>query len=48
MQQEPDQDEKEDDKSSTGGVSSLDFNFLSDFENGMDTLETGEDQKGAG
>ena len=42
MQQDPDQAEKEDDKSSTGGVSSLDFNFLSDFENGADTLETTE------
>ena len=39
MQQDPDQAEKEDDKASTGGISSLDFNFLSDFENGMDTLE---------
>ena len=39
MQQDPDQTEKEDDKYSTGGMSSLDFNFLSDFENGTDTLE---------
>ena len=39
MQQDPDQVEKEDDKASTGGMSSLDFNFLSDFENGTDTLE---------
>ena len=39
MQQDPDQAEKEDDKSSTGGMSSLDFNFLSDFENSTDTLE---------
>ena len=39
MQQDPDQTEKEDDKASTGGMSSLDFNFLSDFENGTDTLE---------
>ena len=39
MQQEPDQAEKEDDKASTGGMSSLDFNFLSDLENGTDTLE---------
>ena len=30
---------KEDDKASTGVMSSLDFNFLSDFENGTDTLE---------
>ena len=39
MQQDPDQAEKEDDKASTGGMSSLDFNFLSNFENGTDTLE---------
>ena len=39
MQQDSDQAEKEDDKASTGGMSSLDFNFLSDFENGTDTLE---------
>ena len=39
MQQDPDQAEKEDDKASTGGMSSLDFNFLSDFENGTDTLK---------
>ena len=39
MQQDPDQAEKEDDKVSTVEMSSLDFNFLSDFENGMDTLE---------
>ena len=39
MQQDPDQAEKEDDKASTGGMSSLVFNFLSDFENGTDTLE---------
>ena len=40
MQQDPDQAGKEDDKASTGGVSSLDFkNFLSDFENGMASLE---------
>ena len=42
MQQEPDQAEKEDDKASTGGVSIPDFNFLSDFENGADALETTE------
>ena len=30
---------KEDDEASTGGMFSLDFNFLSDFENGTDTLE---------
>ena len=39
MQQDPDQAEKEDDKASTGRMTSLDFNFLSDFENGTDTLE---------
>ena len=42
MQQEPDQAEKEDDKAPTGGVSSLDFNFLNDFESGADALETTE------
>ena len=39
MQQNPDQAEKDNDKASTGGISSLDFNFLSDFENGADALE---------
>ena len=39
MQQDPDKAEKKDDKASTGGMSSLDFNFLSDFENGTNTLE---------
>ena len=40
MRQGPDQAGKEDDKASTGGVSSVDFEiFLSDFENGMDALE---------
>ena len=39
MHQDPDQAEKEDDKASTGGLSSLDFNFLSDFESGADALE---------
>ena len=34
MQQEPGQADREDDKESTGGVSRLDFNFLSDFESG--------------
>ena len=38
MQQDPDQAEKEDDKASTGRMSSMDFNFLSDFENGTDTF----------
>ena len=42
MQEGPDQVEKEDDKASTGGVSSLDFNFLSEFENNADTLEATE------
>ena len=40
MQQDTDQ--AEDDKASTGGMSSLDFNFLSDFENNADTLEAVE------
>ena len=31
MQQDPDRAETEDDKASTGGMSSLDFNFLSEF-----------------
>ena len=39
MQQDPDQAEKKNDKASTGGISSLDFNFLSNFENDTDTLE---------
>ena len=39
MQQDPDQAEKEDDKESTGGMSSLEFNFLSHFESGVDALE---------
>ena len=39
MQQDPDQAEKEDDKASTGGISSIDFNFLRDFESGADALE---------
>ena len=39
IQKDPDQAEKEDDKASTGGMFSLDFVFLSDFENGTDTLE---------
>ena len=42
MQPELDQAEKEDYKASTGGVSSLDFNFLSDFESGADALEMTE------
>ena len=42
MQEDPNQAEKEDDKASTGGISSLDFNFLSDFENNADALEKTE------
>ena len=42
MQQGKDQADREDDKASTGGISSLDFNFLSDFENNADTLEVAE------
>ena len=42
MQEDHDQAEKEDDKASTGGISSLDFNFLSDFENNADALKTTE------
>ena len=39
MQQNPDHAEKEDAKASKGGVSSLDFSFLSDFEKGADAME---------
>ena len=42
MQQYAGQAGGEDDRASTGGVSSLDFNFLSDFENHSDTLEATE------
>ena len=42
MQQDANQAGGEDDRASTGGVSSLDFNFLSDFENNADTLEATE------
>ena len=42
MQEDLDQAEKEDDKASTGGISSLDFNLFSDFENNADALETTE------
>ena len=42
MQRDTDQADREDDKASTGGISSLDFNFLSDFENNADTLEAAE------
>ena len=38
MQQDQDQAEKEDDKASTGGMSSLDFNFISDFQNDTETV----------
>ena len=44
MQQDPDQAEKEDDKASTGGMSSLDFNLFSDFEYGTDTLKATTDE----
>ena len=37
-----DQADREDDKASTGRISSLDFNFLSDFENNADSLEAAE------
>ena len=42
MQQDADQAGGEDDRASTGGVSSLEFNFLSDFENNADTVEATE------
>ena len=42
MQQDANQAGGEDDRASTGAVSSLDFNFLSDFENNADTLEATE------
>ena len=42
MQQDANQAGGDDDRASTGGVSSLDFNFLSDFENNADTLEATE------
>ena len=42
MQQGNDQADREDDKASTGGTSSLDFIFLSDCENNADTLEAAE------
>ena len=42
MQQDANQAGGEDDRASSGGVSSLDFNFLSDFENNADTLEATE------
>ena len=42
MQQDAGQAGGEDDRASTGGVSSLDFNIFSDLENNADTLETTE------
>ena len=42
MQQDANQAGGEDDRESTGGISSLNFNFLSDFENNADTLEATE------
>ena len=42
MQPDADQAGGEDDRASTGGVSSLDFNIFSDLENDADTLETNE------
>ena len=42
MQQGNDQADREDDKASTRGTSSLDFNFLSDFENNAEPLEAAE------
>ena len=42
MQEDPDQAEKEDDRASIGGISSLDFKLFSDFENNSDALETTE------
>ena len=39
MQQDPDQAGKDDDKASTGGVCSLDFNFLDAFEIRTETSE---------
>ena len=48
MQQGNDQADREVDKASAGGISSLDFNFLSDFENNMDRLEAAEPADEAG
>ena len=42
IQQDASQAGVEDDRASTGGVSSLDFNIFSDLENNADTLETTE------
>ena len=38
MEQDPDQAGKDDDKASTGPVSSPDFNFLDDYEVETETL----------
>ena len=49
MQQDPNQAEKEEDKASTGVMFSLDFNFLSDFENGKrGNFHTGNEPAFAG
>ena len=42
MQQDAFQAGGEDDRASTGGISSLDFSFLSDLENSANTLEATE------
>ena len=42
MQPDADQAGGEDDRASTGGITSLDFNIFSDLENDADTLETNE------
>ena len=42
MQQATEQADREDDKASTGGIFSLDFNFLSDFGNNANTFEATE------
>ena len=42
MQQDATQAGGEDDRASTGGISSLDFNFLNDLENNADTSEATE------
>ena len=42
MQQDANQAGGEDDRASTGGVSSLHFNFFGDFKSNADTLEATE------
>ena len=42
MQQGNDRADREDDRASTGGISSLNFNFLNNFENNADTLEAAD------